>query len=60
MFVKQTFHIAHVRIISKSKMCFNVKSSTYYFHMKTKILADFKICISVPLMLYLLPSNHWL
>ena len=29
--------------------CFNVKFSTYYFHMKTKILADFQICISVPL-----------
>ena len=27
----------------------NVKSSTYYFHMKTKISADFQICISVPL-----------
>ena len=27
-----------------------MKSSTYYFHMKTKILADFQICISVPLM----------
>ena len=27
---------------------FNVKSSTY-FHMKTKILADFQICVSVPL-----------
>ena len=26
-----------------------MKSSTYYFHMKTKILADFQICISVPL-----------
>ena len=35
--------------ISKSKRCFNVKSSTLYFHMKTKILADFQICISVPL-----------
>ena len=35
--------------ISKSKRCFNVKSSTYYFHMKKKILADFQICISVPL-----------
>ena len=32
--------------MSKSKRCFNVKSSTYYFHMKTKILADFQICIS--------------
>ena len=36
--------------ISKSERRFNVKSSTYYFHMKMKILADFKICISVPLM----------
>ena len=35
--------------ISKSKECFNVKSSTYYFHMKTKILGDFQICISIPL-----------
>ena len=26
-----------------------MKSSTYYFRMKTKILADFQICISVPL-----------
>ena len=34
--------------ISESKTCFNVKSSTYYFLMKTKILADFQICISVP------------
>ena len=25
-----------------------MKSSTYYFHRKTKILADFQICISVP------------
>ena len=35
--------------ISKNKRCFNVKYSTYYFHMKTKILADFQICISLPL-----------
>ena len=26
-----------------------MKSSTYYFHMRTKILADFQICISAPL-----------
>ena len=26
-----------------------MKSSTYYFHMKMKILAVFQICISVPL-----------
>ena len=44
-----TFHISHVRAhVSQSKRCFNVKSSTYYFPMKTKILADFQICISVP------------
>ena len=27
-----------------------MKSSTYYFHMKTKMLADFEIFISVALM----------
>ena len=26
-----------------------MKFSAYYFHMKTKTLADFQICISVPL-----------
>ena len=26
-----------------------MKSSTYFFHVKTKILIDFQICISVPL-----------
>ena len=35
--------------ILKNKTCFNMKSSTYYFHMETEILADFQICISVPL-----------
>ena len=35
--------------ISKIKRCFNGKSSKYYFYMKTKILADFQICSSVPL-----------
>ena len=35
--------------ISKSKRCFNAKSSTCYFHMKTKIMADIQIYISVPL-----------
>ena len=34
--------------ISKSKRCFNVKSSTNYFHMKTKILAMvFKVLIYI-------------
>ena len=40
--------------ISKTKKCFIMKSSTYYFHLKTKILADFQICISVPL------STHYI
>ena len=43
---KQTFHISHVHVhISKSKTCLNAKSSAYYFHMKTNILWDFRICI---------------
>ena len=45
---KQTCNISHA-CISQSVKGFNVKSSTYYFHVTTKILADFQICISVPL-----------
>ena len=45
--------ISHLCISQKLKRCFNVKSSTYCFHMKTKILADFQICISVHLFIYL-------
>ena len=41
-------HISRAHI-SKSKKCFNVKCSAYYFHIKTKIFTDFQICISVPL-----------
>ena len=44
MFVNKLF-----TYLSKSKICFNVKSSTCYFQMKTKISADFQIYISVPL-----------
>ena len=47
MFVNKIFIYLSVRI-SKSKRCFNVKSSTYYFHTKTKIVADFQISISAP------------
>ena len=46
---KQTFYISHMRISQKVKSCFNVKSSTYYFHIKTNTMVDFQICISVPL-----------
>ena len=41
-------HISRARI-SKRKRCVNMEFSTYYFHMETKILADFQISISVPL-----------
>ena len=36
---KQIVHMSHVSIFQKVKVV---------FHMKTKILADFQICISVP------------
>ena len=48
MYVNKLFTYPNAHI-SKSKRCFNVKSSTYYLHMKTKILADFQISISVSL-----------
>ena len=46
---KQTFHISYVRISQNLKGVLMWISSTY-FHVKTKILADFQIYISVPLM----------
>ena len=53
MFVKKFFtYLISQAHISESKRCVNVKSSTYYFLMKTKILADFQICISVSLIEY--------
>ena len=46
MFVNQLFtHLTCAYL--KSKSCFIAKFSTYYFHMKTKILTDFQICIRV-------------
>ena len=45
---KQTFHRSHLDISQKVKSILNIKSTTYYFHMKTKVLVDFQICISVP------------
>ena len=30
-------------------MCYNVIISVHYFYVKTKMLAGFQICISVPL-----------
>ena len=56
MFVTNFSHISRADI-SKSKRCLNVKSSTYYFRMKTKILLDFQICISVPLSMCVLKMN---
>ena len=35
--------------ISESKGCYNLIPSAHYFHLKTKMLADFQVCISVPL-----------
>ena len=49
MFVNKLLTYLTRAHISKRKRGFYLKSSTYYFHMNTKILADFQICISVPL-----------
>ena len=47
-FCKENFHISHVRISQK----FIAKPSTYYFHMMTKILAHFQICLGLSLTIY--------
>ena len=54
MFANKIISGAH---ISESKTCFNLKPSTCYFHMKTKILADFQIYISLPLKRFCNMSN---
>ena len=43
---KQTFHILGA-FISKSKRCYNAKCLLYYFHVKTKILVDFRITFTL-------------
>ena len=55
MSVNKLFTYLSTHILER-KRCFNVKSSKY-FHMKTKILADFQICISIPLTLSYLNSG---
>ena len=49
---KNFSHISRAHV-SKSKRCFDVKSTTYYFPIKTEMLTDFQICIRVPLMIAL-------
>ena len=38
-----------MRISQKSKHCYNATPSAYHLYVKTKILVDLHICISVPL-----------
>ena len=49
MFVKNISYISSA-YISKTKHCNNGKPSAYCFYVKTKMLVDFHIYISVPLM----------
>ena len=46
---KQTFYISYVRITQKVKGVYDANSSTYYSHIKAKILEEFQVCTSVPL-----------
>ena len=50
MFVNKLFTYLTCAYLKK-KRCLNVKSSRYYVHVKTMILADLQICISVTLRL---------
>ena len=47
MFVNKLFTYLVYTYFKKG--CFNMKSWTLYFQMKTKMLADFQICITKPL-----------
>ena len=45
-FFSNSSHISRAPI-SRCERCFKVKSLTYYFHVKTKVLADFETCIKL-------------
>ena len=49
MFVDKLFTYLICGYLKKQKM-FLCEIFNYYFHMKTKVLPDFQICVSVPLM----------
>ena len=49
MFVNKHFTYLGRVHISESKRCYSVIPSVHYFYVKMKMLADFQICISVPL-----------
>ena len=49
-------YISRVHISKRTKN-FNVRSSTYYIHITTKILTDFQICISAPLRIFIFARN---
>ena len=44
---------------SKSKRCYDMKSSAYYSYVKTTTLARFDICFCVPLLGKLLQTVKW-
>ena len=46
------------KFLSERIRCFSLKISTKCFHVKTKILADFLICISVPLKILICLKRH--
>ena len=58
MFVN-ILHILDVHI-SVIKKCYNVIPSVHYFCIETEMLADFQICISVPLSIRTLKVKYFL
>ena len=50
MFVNKLFTYLTCAYL-RSKRCFDVETSTSYFHIKMKKLVDSQICISVPLIM---------
>ena len=51
MFVNKHFTYLRRAYLRKQKVLNNVIPSVHYFYVKTKMLADFQICINVPLRL---------
>ena len=54
-----TKHFKNTGLSISKKTCYNAKPLAYYIYVKTKILLDFHICISIPLIIsHIIPKKQ--
>ena len=59
LYLKISLYVCvHIKASQKAKGAL-MRSLKHYFHIKTKILTNFQICISVPLILFKLVKDNF-